>query len=223
MNQKTIIAIVIGILVIAGSWYYYSKNLAGSMTGNGEAVARVNGEKITRAELDKTENQIAVAQKLDMATLDEAARKQLETQALDNLVSNELVKQAAKKSGEKATEAEIDAQLSATKAQFKDDATYKAELVAQGISESELRKSIASDIEIQAYLKKTLPLDSVTVTDEEVKALYDQEVAKGGEGLPALSDISGQIKAFVTQQKQQELVQAHLQELRASAKIEILI
>ncbi|MFA7216913.1 MAG: SurA N-terminal domain-containing protein [Candidatus Paceibacterota bacterium] len=223
MNQKTIIAIVIGILVIGGSWYYYSKNIAGSMGENGEAVATVNGEKITRAELDKTENQIAVAQNLNIATLDEATRKQLETQALDNLISSELVKQAAKKSGEKATEAEIDTQLSATKAQFQDDAAYKAELTAQGISESELRSNIASDIEIQAYLKKTLPLDSVTVTDEEVKTLYDQEVAKGGEGLPTLSDISGQIKAFVTQQKQQQLVQAHLQELKAAAKIEILI
>lgn len=224
MNQKTIIAVVIGILVVAGAWYYYSyKNTGENNSAKSEVVARVNGEDITRAELEKTENQILSTQGVNIDTLDEATRTQLQTQALDNLISNTLIRQAAEKSGETTTDADVDGQLATIKGQFKDDAEYQTALAAQGLSESELRSNIATDIKVQAYLKKTLPLDSVTATDAEIKTLYDQEASNGGDNLPALSDVSEQIKAFVIQQKQQQLVQTHIQELRTAGEVEVLI
>jgi len=226
MQQKTLLVAIIGIVIVAaGAWFFFSNGEAPSQNGMPEisdTVARVNGEDIIRTELENSEAQIAAQQGIDLASLDTAGREQLQAQALDGLIANTLIQQAAANSGIIATEADIDAQIELIKGQFPDDAQFQEALSGQGLSEADLREQVKGEVAIQAYLEQTLDLAAITVTDEEVNALYEQESAVT-EDVPPLEDVRGQIESFVIQQKQQELFAAHIQELRSNADIEILI
>ncbi|OGD68668.1 hypothetical protein A2996_02870 [Candidatus Campbellbacteria bacterium RIFCSPLOWO2_01_FULL_34_15] len=224
MQQKTLIAIVIGVLVVlAGAYFYFIKdtNLPKDDSDSSAVVARVNGIEITQNDLDAYELKMLAEQQIDKASLDEEALGQLKAQALDSLVSQSLLEQAVKKDGTKVSKSDIDKQIETIKGQFENEEAYQSALSTQGTTEDILRTEIEKDLVTQKYLEKVLNLKSITVTEEEIKAAYDQESAVN-ENLAELSEISEQIKAFITQQKQQELFATYLQELKADAEIEIL-
>jgi len=226
MQQKTVLISIVGVLVIAaGAWFLFSNGGISPQNGTQEisdTVARVNGEEITRTELENSEAQIAAQQGVDVTSLNAANREQLRVQALDTLIANTLIQQAVANSGLTATEADIDAQIETIKGQFQDDAQFQEALLGQGLSEADLREQVRREVVTQAYLAQTLDFTSITVSDEEVNALYEQEAA-AVEDVPPLEDVRDQIESFVIQQKQQELLAAHIQELRLAADIEILI
>jgi FKBP-type peptidyl-prolyl cis-trans isomerase (trigger factor) len=226
MQQKTLLMAIVGILVVAaGAWFLFSNGGALSENGTPElsdTVARINGEDITRTELENSEAQIAIQQGIDTASLDAAGREELQSQALDALIANALIQQAVVNAGITATEADVDAQVALIKGQFPDDAQFQEALSGQGLSESDFREQVRGDVAAQAYLEQTLDLASITVADEEINAFYEQESAVT-ENIPPLEDVRGQIESLVIQQKQQELLAAHVQELRLNADIEILI
>ncbi|AKM83839.1 TPA: hypothetical protein DCZ46_00690 [Candidatus Campbellbacteria bacterium] len=224
MQQKTLIAIVIGVLVVlAGAYFYFIKdtNLPKDDSDSSAVVARVNGIEITQNDLDAYELKMLAEQQIDKASLDEEALGQLKAQALDSLISQSLLEQAVKKDGTKVSKSDIDEQIETIKGQFEDEAAYQSALSTQGTTEDILRTEIERDLVTQKYLEKVLDLESITVTEEEIQTAYDQESAVN-ENLAELSEISEQIKAFITQQKQQELFATYLQELKADAEIEIL-
>lgn len=215
MDKKLIVGTVVAVLAIFGGWYYTSNNKV-----NAEVVAKVNGQEITRKNLDDAEKRLTNGQ--DLSTLDETTRKQVETQALETLISAELIKQEATKAQITVTDEEVNTQLSSIKGQFQDDAAYQQALVLQGITEDKLKEEVANDLLINSYITQKVDFSSITVTDEEVNTLYEQEKTINAE-IPPLSEISEQIKAFITQQKQQQIIADHVAGLRASAEVEVLI
>jgi len=215
MDKKLIVGIVVAVLAIFGGWYYASNNKE-----NAEVVAKVNGQEITRQNLDDAEKRLTNGQ--DLSTLDETTRKQVETQALETLISAELIKQEATKAQITVTDEEVNTQLSSIKGQFQDDAAYQQALVLQGITEDKLKEEVANDLLINSYITQKVDFSSITVTDEEVNTLYEQEKTINAE-IPPLSEISEQIKAFITQQKQQQIIADHVAGLRAAAEVEVLI
>jgi len=226
MQQKILIIVIVGIIAVAaGAWFYFS---GGEMPGqessseSPDVVARVNGQDIGQAELEASEAQIAAGQGVEVSSLDAETRSQLREQALDNLISRALIQQKAKEMGIAAAEVDIDAQIESIKAQFEDEAGYQATLNQEGLSEAELRSQIADEMVIRAYIEQALDLESVTATEEEVRAEYEQAAA-ANEGFPELSEVRGQIESSIIQQKQQQLITQHIQGLYAEADVEILI
>jgi len=226
MQQKILIIVIVGIIAVAaGAWFYFS---GGEMPGqessseSPDVVARVNGQDIGQAELEASEAQIAAGQGVEVSSLDAETRSQLREQALDNLISRALIQQKAKEMGIAAAEADIDAQIESIKAQFEDEAKYQATLNQEGLSEAKLRSQIADEMVIRAYIEQALDLESVTATEEEVRAEYEQAAA-ANEGFPELSEVRGQIESSIIQQKQQQLITQHIQGLYAEADVEILI
>lgn len=225
MQQKTLIPIVIGVLIIfAGTWFYLSggdNKESKTASDSIDILAQVNGEEINKEAFETAKAQFITTQNIEVASLDEETLNQLNTQVLDSLINNSLVQQATKESKVKVSDEDVDAQIDLIKSQFEDEAAFLKVLSEQGISETELRSQVVLDIAAQTYLESVLDLDSITVTEEEVDALYKQE-ASVDKDLPALSEIKGQIEAFIVQQKQQELFSLHIQKLREDADIEIL-
>jgi parvulin-like peptidyl-prolyl isomerase len=226
MKQKILFIIIIGVIVIAaGVWFYFSSEETSEQEGLSESsdiVARVNSQDIGRAELEAFEAQIAAGQGIEVSSLDEETRNQLQEQALDNLISQTLVQQKAEEMGIVATEADIDTQIESIKAQFEDEAEYQEALNQEGFSEAELRKDVADDIVAQKYIDQAIDFESVTVTEEEIEAEYDR-VAEANEDLPELSEVRDQIESSIIQQKQQQIVSQHILALQEAADIEILI
>lgn len=245
--QQKIIIVLAAIAIIgaaAGGIFYFTRgsssqanslpdlvNVAGSNEAANtpsaptvlpEVVARVNGEEIKKADLESSEAQILAGQQVDPATLTDENRKQLRLQALDTLVSNALIRQATASSGLTASEEEVKAQLEKVKGQFEDEAKYQEALTAQGMSEQSLLSMITIDLGVQKYLQQTLNLESVTVSEEELKELYDKEAAVVKD-MPALEEIHDQYKGFIIQQKQQQKIGEHVKELAGKGQIEVLI
>lgn len=226
MPKKELLIGVIGIAVVAvGAWFYFTQRdttETGDSAEVSDTAARVNGEVISRTKLVESEAQIASGRQLDIKTLDNASLQQLQTQALDSLVGNTLIKQATAAAGIVTSEADVDAELAAIKARFADDAAYQQALTDQATTEAELRSEISAGKAAQTYLEQTLDLASITVTEEEISELYDQQATTTAD-LPPLEEVRDQIESYTRQQKQQELIVAHVAVLRAAANVEILI
>jgi len=253
--QKKIILIIASVAALllagAGAWYYFTRGDApepntqntatelfdtsapnepaptqSATTELPDVVARVNGQDISKAELEASEAQILASQGIDPTTLTDENRQQLRLQALDTLVSNTLIRQAAAKSAQTVSEEEISAQLETIKGQFEDPAKYQEALDQQGMTEADFRKIVASDLSIQKYLESTLNLKAIDVSEEELAGLYAKEVAAATsttQPLPPLEEIHDQFKAFIVQQRQQQKIVAHIQELSKAGTVEVLI
>lgn len=221
-KRKTAIsAAVVVVLIGAGTWYAFTHHApsAGGAAAGG-TVATVNGTAITQSQLAAVESQFTTQQGAAATTTE--AKLKLQSAALDALIGQELLKQAAEKAGFTASSTAIDTQLASDKAQFKSQASYEKALAAQGMTEADLRTQIGRSIIVKAYLEKQLNLSAATATPAEIKTAYDQ-VASTQKGVPPLSQVRDQVAQMVVQQKQQAMMEAYVTKLRAAADVQILI
>lgn len=141
--RTTLAVIVIGLLVIGGAWTL-------SAQSDGEVVARVNGEAITKDDLYDIMFQYVGAQ------------------ALDELILVRLVEQEAAAQGVTVTQEDVDAEVEAIAAQLGGMEQLQFILAQQGASVERL----AQDIERNLMIRQLLAPE-VTVTDEEVRTFFD--------------------------------------------------
>ncbi|MBD8071058.1 SurA N-terminal domain-containing protein [Bacillus sp. PS06] len=190
-----------------------------------EVVASVNGQTILSSEYSSALEQYKLnyAQSgIDVDSLGEEETKLLEQQALDQLINNELVLQAADKDEIVTSPEDVTASLTEIKGQFETDEQYNEALEANNLTEEELEAQIAKDLKISKYLTSKIPTPEAT--DEEIKEMYDQytEVSEEEE-LPTLEEVKPQIEQTIVQQKQQQEIQALLDQLREDSEIEKFI
>ena len=220
--KNALIAVVVVLVLVAGGWYYVSSGKfaqpAGAPAAADNPVATVNGENIVQSRLAAAESQI-MAQQGTTTTLTQV---QVRAQALDSLIAQALLRQAAQKAGITASSTQVDAEVQANKTQLGGEDAYQQALTAQGMTEEDLRAQISASLIIQTYLIQTLNLSAVAASDAEVKAAYDQ-VAAQQTGVPPLAQVKDQVKALVIQQKQQQLIDAQVQKLRAEGDVKVLI
>jgi peptidyl-prolyl cis-trans isomerase C len=95
---------------------------------------------------------------------------------LDQLVGNRLLIEEANASGIKATDEEVNKQLADLKARMTPE-KFQEELKKEGLTEADLVKQTRETIMVQK-LVDTKVVNDVKVTDQEVKAFYDQNPDK---------------------------------------------
>lgn len=217
-SSQTLMTIIGGIVVLAVivllGWYLFSNNTA----TDAEGAASVNGAIISQEELQTqmAQQQASLAALGAGNTPDETV---LREQALNALISEELLLQAASEAGITVTDEEVNAQIEATRAQFPDEEAFNTALESEGFTEESLREQVQEQLTIQKYINSEIDLDAITVTDEEIQSLYDQVAAT--QDVPPLSEIRTQVEAQIQQQKEQGFVGQLLEKLRDAANIEI--
>lgn len=214
--MKKIIIGVVGLLILiaAGVAFFV-------FSTNKEKAAVVNGEAILLSDFENFQNQFIARQGVDMATLDDAAKEQIKTMILDILISQKILSQEADKANIKVTDEDIDAQFDAIKSQFPDEATFAELLKTENLTEEQLKEQLKQDIFVQKYIDQKFSLDAISVSEEEVKTAYD--LISGTQEIGTLEEVKSDLEQYVKGQKQQEVVAKFVEELKASAKIEILI
>jgi foldase protein PrsA len=90
-------------------------------------------------------------------------------QTLDFMIEDQLISQEAEKANIEVTEADIDAELATVKASFGSEEMFQQALMQYGMTEEDLKE----DMEKQVTLRKLLE-PSVTITDEEIAAYYEE-------------------------------------------------
>ena len=144
-------------------------------------VAIVNNAVILNSELTTRVGQMSA----DLSSIRDAKartrrRQQLVGQVLDEMIGEELVVQAAIEAKLEVKPAEITAALDEIKKQNKlDDAGLARALAEQGTTLGSYRKEMRRQI-LRLRAVNSLVRPKITVTDEDVRALYDAQSRRSG-------------------------------------------
>ena len=139
------------------------------------SAARVNGKDITHAELNQAKR-IILANKPGLQ-IPPLLQKEFEMQALNQLISSELLFQASQKLDIKDLDKQAEDKLAEIKKRFPDAKDYARELQKIGVDEKSLLESTRRDLAI-AYFVNTNIAPHIKVSDEEIKKFYDQNPDK---------------------------------------------
>ena len=144
-----------------------------------KTVAEVNGEKITKSQLDKRVKKIKMALELQGASFSGTDSvqmlKALEQQTLDNMITQSLILQAAKKEGVYPAKSEIDKQLEEIKARFGGETRFIEELKKYQLEPQDLVDKMYSEASYSALYEKITA--DVKVNDDDIKKWYDNNKA----------------------------------------------
>lgn len=136
------------------------------------AVARVNGVAIDAVELRRAKKILLRGQTV-LPEQDAAVNKQ----AVEQLVSAELLYQAAAKQDVKGLDKEVDARVAQGKARFKDEQSFMETIKGLEMDEKDLREYTRRDILISHFVDTKFASKAV-VTDAEIRAFYDKNQDK---------------------------------------------
>jgi parvulin-like peptidyl-prolyl isomerase len=135
-----------------------------------DPVAVVNGEKISKADLEKNFNDALAASGQSNAPLTGEQKLQGYHQILDGMIMEKLVnKQAANIAVDKT---EIDAQLAKIKSQFPSEAVFEAQMQKAGLTMDQFVANITKSIRQTKWMQAQVA-GKDTVTDDDAKKFYD--------------------------------------------------
>ncbi len=227
--------IAFGIVLIMGAGLWYVLEQQGrvetklfesitAMVNPAPAAVIVNGTRIEQTLYDKNYAQLsaqAAQQGLDAATPEVAA--QIKQQSIDIVVNSELLRQAAKAAGVEVTQEQIDDRYEQIVTAQGSLDQLKTRMTELGITEESLMADIADEILIQTHLASAVDSSSITVTEEEVKALYDSIAGNAAVDVPPLEEVRAQVEQEIRYGKEQELISEYIETLKKDATIEVLI
>lgn len=135
-------------------------------------VARVNGTPIDAVELRRAKKVLLRGQ---TPPADQEAA--IDKQAVEQLISAQLLYLASAKVEVKDLEKQIDAKLAMGKERFKDEQEFKNAIKELEMDEKELREYTRRDLLISQFVESTFVTKAV-VTAEEIRAFYDKNLDK---------------------------------------------
>ncbi len=174
-----------------------------------DVLATVNGESIKSEEV-KSIQQSMMQQGLQLSEQD----------ALEQLIGQKVLYQAAKKTMQVTVEQAEAAMTTQLAQQNVTLADYKQQLQMQGIDYEKQLENVKQQIAIQSYLDTSLQNIDLNVTDEEANVFYEQYKQQAPEEVPAYEQLKPQIVVTLQQQKQQDAITNLITGLKESAEIE---
>ncbi|MEX0877429.1 MAG: SurA N-terminal domain-containing protein [Candidatus Spechtbacterales bacterium] len=226
-NNKMLLVVtsVVIALVLVGGTLYMTGTLPflGGTTDNSKVVATVNGEKITRVELDARILQNKTSYEAQGADLsDPATYSEIEKQALDFMINEELILQDTEARNISVTSEEVDAQFEATAGNFESEQAFEEALKDNGLTRDILRENIKTQLTVQKYFDEVISSELVVVSEEEVNNFYTEYKAQNPEA-PELEELKPQIEELLRDQKTQGEVEKILAELKDGADVQIML
>jgi peptidyl-prolyl cis-trans isomerase SurA len=146
--------------------------------------------------------------------------------ALDHLVDQELLREQMRSSGfPQASNQEVDKRIQEIRKQYasaESDAGWQATLGRYGLTEAELRRRVALQVDLMGLVDARLR-PNVIIDSKSVESYYNQELLpqlrqSGGEQV-SLAEVTPKIKELLIQQKMNQMLVAWLQDLRLGSQI----
>jgi len=139
-------------------------------------VATVNGVPISRAELDRA-TQGLLAQTRMPAPTEPQQKQQIEAMALDMLIAQEALYQAAQSVPIPDLDKKVEEKLNAAKARFGTPEAFEKALGQTGMTVAEFKDHLTRDTLIGAYLEQEITA-KITITSEQAKQYYNENLDK---------------------------------------------
>ena len=210
-NVVAIVIIIVGV-VVSGVLFYIRHNTV-------DAVAVVDGVKISREEFNKSVEMIAQnAASQGINVTDPKTKAQIDKQAIDVLINNTLLLQGAKDAGVTSDAAKVQAEYDGLVKELGGQDALNKRMAEVGLTEEKLRKNISERLVANAYIETQTDIKNISVTDEEIQAFYEA-VKKESSTTPPLAEIKTQVESQILGQKRQEVVDKLITSLREKAKI----
>jgi hypothetical protein len=211
---RPLIALLIGVAIAVGGYFGYERLTV-------PVVATVNGAKITETELNENIDMMtksAEIQGIDVS--DPAIVAEIRSQALTNLVNNELLMGAARSAGVSTNEAAVKTAYDSLVTEVGGEEELKSRMESVGLTSETLMGNISDRLLVDQYIEAETDIKDITITDEEIEA-YLASVSTEGVTVPPLEEIRPQIEASLIAEKQQQIVDALIEKLRTEATIEM--
>jgi len=138
-----------------------------------DVMAKVNGYKVLRSEVDKSYNtQIAGSPQKPTAAEEEALRLNI----LDQIIGVQLHLQQAEKQGVVATDDEVDSKFNQMKAPYTQE-EFQKKIKDQGLTEADAKQEIRRNLTIEKLLNKEIA-SKVTISDADIQNYFNQHKAE---------------------------------------------
>jgi len=215
MNQKgSIFACSMVLLVIS------LPALAGDVLDR--IVATVNNHIILQSEWQDALRYEAFVAGRALDQLRAADRKA----ALDRLIDQELLREQMRSSGfPHAGSEEVEKRIQEIRKQYagaESEAGWQAALGRYGLTENELRKRVALQVDLMGLVDSRLR-PNVIIDSKSIESYYNQELLpqlrQSGAAQVLLAEVTPKIKELLTQQKMNQMLVAWLQDLRSGSRI----
>ncbi|MFZ4683198.1 MAG: peptidylprolyl isomerase [Terrimicrobiaceae bacterium] len=143
-----------------------------------DPVAVVNGEKVTKSELEEAFNSAVQASgaKVDDLTADQKLEGY--RQLLDELILDKLVSKAAE--GVVVPQADIDSEVAKIKGQFPSEEEFNKQIIAAGQSPEKFNDALKKMLQQQKWIEGQVG-DKTAVTDADAKKFYDSNTSEFNE------------------------------------------
>ena len=136
-----------------------------------EIVARVNGEAVTRAELQRVQVDLVSLHKLQGGRSgEEPVGEELESLAIENLIRRHLLLQEADRRNIRVSEDEFDQALTELRQRFEDLESFGVWMKERGLDDRALMEAIRADV--LAMRVRTALTEGVEVSREQVEDYY---------------------------------------------------
>lgn len=136
-----------------------------------DPVAVVEGEKISRAELQETFNRALASAGINPDELEPEQKMAGYREILDELIIDKLVSRKA--SSVEIKDAELEQEIKQVKSQFPSEEVFKAEMEKAGETETSFRDTVKRMMQQQKWMQEQIG-DKASVPDAEVKKFYDE-------------------------------------------------
>lgn len=193
-----------------------------------DVVAEVNGEEIPREEFVQAyELQLQQATAQAQASGQEVDQDQLKEQVAQSLVSTELLVQEADDREISVSDEDVERTLQELSTQngLENVDAFVAALEEQGMDRDEVDRQVRTQLRIERLVSDEA--GTIEVTRREARALYDQLVAQqeqagqqgGGQQIPPFPQVRPDLEEQVRLQKESQVAQRLLGDLRETADI----
>src|SRR5262249_51731563 len=145
--------------------------LAGCPRGGAikDVMAKVNGYKVLRSEVDKTYNtQVAGSPQKPTATEEELLRLNI----LNQIIYRQLLLQKAEKLGVVATDDEVETKFNQAKAPYSQD-QFQKQLKDSGLTEEDYKLDLRRNLTVEKLLNKEIA-SKVNISDPDINTYYEQ-------------------------------------------------
>ena len=136
-----------------------------------DPVAVVEGEKISRSDLQDTFNSALAASGINPDDLTTEQKMAGYREILDELIIDKLISRKA--SSVEVPDADIEAEVTRVKGQFPDEATFNAEMAKAGETDTSFRETVKKMMQQQKWMEEQIG-DQAKVGDEDIKKFYDE-------------------------------------------------
>lgn len=136
-----------------------------------DPVAIVEGEKISRADIQEAFNSALTSSGMNPADLTPEQKMAGYREILDELIVDKLISRKA--SSVEIKDADLDVEIKRVKGQFPSEDVFKAEMTKAGETESSFRDTVKRMLQQQKWMESQIG-DKAEVSDADVKKFYDE-------------------------------------------------